>query len=112
MSDWHILSSVDEFNPTTGKMFGYVKVTRQTWDEMNAEILQLREDNQKLREAVIRWRAIAEYGGNSEGQDYAQWFDKLDEIDLDSHPEYPDTWGKKDWLNDAEKNLRAGGVIK
>jgi len=65
----------------------------------------------KLREAVIRWRAIAEYGGGMEGQDYESGFEDLEEEGNDPDPENTTTWGQKEFLANAERLLLEEGVI-
>jgi hypothetical protein len=84
MTEYHILSSVDEYDPKTGKMRGYVKITKQTWDEMNADILRLR--NAVIAERVARFKHM--YNLRSE-----PWKD----------PDRP--------RRDAESELRAEGVL-
>jgi len=111
-----IIKGSTVYNYKTDSYDENVTVSQQTWDEMNAEISRLREENRKLREAVIEERARALYF-NSEREDVAYgvdekaaWEDWITGIPYsDGHVYQPD---RATYRTKAESELRAEGVIE
>lgn len=98
-----------------GGRFRRVKITETTWEEMNAEILRLREENQMIIASVVAWREAAGEK-NKEISELEKENKKLREAVIKER--FWALWKTGKWnsvnqaTKDAESELREEGVIE